>query len=175
MHDKITVWTRLWSKWGHMDRRTDMSFSHDTLSWCGRHLCHAIFKSFHTWQSYSPTIMCLFKLFSREWVPSNYKCDLDIEGRDMGLSRHISSWCGGHLCQVILKSFYTWQSYNPDMNVCAYNSYCDKVKCDLDLWGRDVIIRCNTSSLCGWHWCQVILKSFNVWQSYSLYMIVCTY
>jgi hypothetical protein len=118
MHDKVTVWTWLLCKWG----QTDMSLSHHTLSWYGRHVCQVILKSFHAWPSSAWTWMCIFKLFSREWVPSNYKCDLDLEGRDMGLCRDTWSWCGRHLCLVtcILKSFQAWQSYSPDTNVCTY-------------------------------------------------------
>jgi hypothetical protein len=37
------------------------------------------------------TCMCIFKLFSRERVPSNYKCDLDLEGSDTGLCCDTSS------------------------------------------------------------------------------------
>jgi hypothetical protein len=51
------------------------------------------------------------------------------------------------------------------------NSYCDNVKpqndCDLELWGRDVVLGCVTLSWSGWHLRQVILKSLDVWQSYS--------
>jgi hypothetical protein len=54
MHDKVTVWTWLLCKWKRTDGQRDISFSQDTLSWCGRHLCQVILKSLDAWQSYSP-------------------------------------------------------------------------------------------------------------------------
>jgi hypothetical protein len=64
------------------------------------------------------TWMCIFKHFSRVWVPSNYKCDLDLEGRAMGLCQDMMwltfmpsyfkiLWCmtklqPGHECVYLL-------------------------------------------------------------------------
>jgi hypothetical protein len=99
--------------------QTDLSLSHDTSSWCGSHLCQVILKSFHALQSYSPTWMCIFKLFSTEWVPSNYKCDLDLEGRDRGLGRDVflvwltfmPSYFKILWCMTKLQSRHEWCTY----------------------------------------------------------------
>ena len=37
---------------------------------------------------------------------------------------------------------------------------------DLEHWPTDMTVACNTSSLCGWHVCTVILKSIYNWRSY---------
>jgi hypothetical protein len=50
----------------------------------------------------------------------DYKYGLDFEGWDMGLRRHMSSWCGKYSCLVILKSFNVWQMYSQDMIVCNF-------------------------------------------------------
>jgi hypothetical protein len=85
----------------------DMNIGCDPLSWFGRHLGEVILKSFNAWQCNSlyPNVYLQTFLVSMAWVPSNYKFDLDIWGRDMVLARDTSSWCGRYLYQVILKFF----------------------------------------------------------------------
>jgi hypothetical protein len=39
----------------------------------------------------------------RKCLPSTSKCDLDLLGSDMDVSRDTLSGCGRHLCQVIKK------------------------------------------------------------------------
>jgi hypothetical protein len=116
------------------------------------------------------------KLFQNPWMHDRVTvwtcllCNWEhmVGQTDMSFSRDTSFWCGRHLCQVILKSFHVWQSYNPDINVCTYKlliKWNFKMLVWLDLWGRDVIHGRDKLSLCGKHLCQIILKSFNVWQS----------
>jgi len=42
-------------------------------------------------------------------------CDLDLQGSDPNLACDTSSQYGDHLCEIVLKSDFKYQSYGPDM------------------------------------------------------------
>ena len=78
--------------------------------------------------------------------------------------------CHKHKCpKVLSNSPEEWQSYSADTkNRHLFLPLTSK--CDLDLGATDLDFTRNTSSHCGKHFYQVILKSTTEWQSYRVDM-----
>ena len=112
----------LWPR--HMVPICKTSFCHDN------HLCQVIIKSRHKVLDQTQTG------FTEAYAQSlRAECDLDLWPSDMVLVHDTSSCHNEHLCQIIFKSHYAWQSYWQTWTGFTV-AYAQNLSgnCDLDLW-----------------------------------------
>ena len=91
-------------------------------------------------------------------------CELDLQGSDQTVGHDMSSHYGDHFCEIVVKSDFKYESYEPD--------FAARSCCDIDLQGRNPNLACDMSSQYGDHFCEIVLKSDFKKRSYGPYTIL---
>ena len=127
----------------------------------GEQLYHIILKTLHKYRSY-----VLDKLILWPFYHLTFKCDNDLQPARTNVSTGTSTYQGGQLCEIILKSMHKCTSYGPDM-LNLWSCYQLTFKCDHDLQPTSTNISNDTFTPPGEQLCQIILKSIYKYISYS--------